>query len=74
VAKTDDVQDDQTLLALRTGLKVGYWLLAVWIDGKECCGTMKKPLKECHREIDDGKYDDQLLERLRDEIEIKNGD
>lgn len=74
MAKTDDVQDDRTLLALRTGLKMGYWLLAIWIDGKEYCGTMRKGLEACHREIDGGNYDDLLFERLHDEIEIRNGD
>ena len=45
---------------LRTGMKYGVWLLAIWKDGKQFCGIQRMPLKKMYAEIDSGKYDADL--------------
>ena len=52
--------DQRTLMALRTGLKFGCWLWAIWDHGNLVVGVLKQPLENVYKRIDAGEYDAAL--------------
>ena len=56
------------LQALKTGMKYGVWLFAVWHkEGQETCGIMKTPLKEVYNRINKGDYNKELSDNFENQ-------
>lgn len=48
---------DRDIQIFREGFKQGVEMFAIWKDGDQLVGAMRRPIKEIYREVDGGAFD-----------------